>query len=114
MNLDGKVTNPGELRTQITLQRRTVTTNAGGFQAPAWSNIGSVYCKWVNAHGSEVWSAAAAGAEQPATVFIRYNEELDTTCAVLLNSVRFEIVSIDDIRERHEYMELKVKRMREG
>ena len=33
----------------------------------------------------------------------------DETCAVLLGSVRYEIVSIDDVRQRHEYLELKVK-----
>ncbi len=114
MNLNGKVTNPGELRTLISLQQRTITTNDGGFQEPTWTTIGNVYSKWENAHGSEVWAADAAGAEQPATVLIRYNRELDTTCAVLKGSTRFEILSIDDIRERHEYMELKVKRMREG
>lgn len=114
MNLNGKVSNPGELRTPITLQRRAIVTGAGGFQAPSWVNIGSVFCKWENAHGSEVWSADSAGAEQPATLLIRYNRDLDTTCAVLKGSERFEIISIDDIRERHEYMELKIRRMREG
>lgn len=114
MNLNGKTFNPGELRTLISLQQRAITTGSGGFQVPDWETIGSVYAKWENAHGSEVWAADSAGAEQPATVTIRYQEDLDTTCAVLLNGVRFEIISIDDIRQRGELMELKVRRMRSG
>jgi hypothetical protein len=33
---------------------------------------------------------------------------------VLKGTNRYEIVSIDDIQERHEYLELKVKKMRSG
>ena len=114
MNLNGKVTNPGELRTRVVLEQRTVSTASGGFQQPGWSTIAECWAAWENAHGSEVWAADAAQAEQPATVTIRYRAGLDTTCAVRKGPDRFEIVSIDDIRERHEYLALKVRRMRSG
>jgi SPP1 family predicted phage head-tail adaptor len=114
MNLNGKVSNPGELRVPVTLQSRSVTPDAGGFQAPTWATIAEVMAKWSGAHGAEAWTAASIGAEQPATVLIRYQADLDTTCSVLKGTDIFEIVSIDDIQERHEYMELKVKRMRAG
>jgi len=102
------------MRTRITLQQRTVTSGDGGFQTPGWSTLASVWAKWTNVHGSEVWAAQSVQAEQPATVLIRYLAGLDTTCAVLKGSDRFEIVSIDDIQERNEYLELKVQRMRSG
>jgi SPP1 family predicted phage head-tail adaptor len=73
-----------------------------------------VWSKWVNVHGVEVWAAQAEQAEQPATVLIRYQEDIDTTWVIVKDGINFEIVSIDDIRERHEYMELKVKSMRSG
>lgn len=114
MNLNGKTINPGDLRTSVTLQSRTVTVGDGGFPVPSWSTITTVWARWTNVHGSEMWAAQAVEAENAATVLIRYQAGLDRTCAVLKGSERFEIVSIDDIQERHEYMELKVKRMEAG
>jgi len=114
MNLNGRPTNPGDLRTAITLQSRSVSTDAGGFQTVTWAKIADAWCKWENVHGSEAWQANTIGAEQAATVLIRYNALVNETCAILKGTERFEIVSIDDIRERHEYMELKVRRMEGG
>jgi SPP1 family predicted phage head-tail adaptor len=104
----------GELRTRITLQSRSNTTNAGGFQSPSWATIADVWAKWDNAHGSEVWAAQSVQAEAPATVTVRYRTGLDTTCAVFKGSDRYEIISIDDIHDRHVWLELKVRKMRSG
>ncbi len=98
----------------VTLQSRTVSKDAGGFEKPTWTTIAEVWSKWVNVHGSEAWAAQSVQAEQPATVTIRYRSGIDTTCSLLKGSDRFEITSIDDLRERHEYLELKVKRNRSG
>lgn len=114
MNLNGKISNPGELRTLITIQARSVSTETGGFLTPEWSDVAEVWAKWVNAHGAEAWTAASLQAEMPATVTIRYREDIDQSCALLKGANRFEIVSMDNIQERGEYIELKVKRMRSG
>jgi SPP1 family predicted phage head-tail adaptor len=114
MRIGSNLTNPGELRTSITLQSRSVSTETGGFQEPGWSTLATVWAKWQNVHGSEVWAAQSVQAEAPATVLIRYLTGLDTTCVVLKGSDQFEVVSIDDIQERHEYLELKVQRARSG
>jgi head-tail adaptor len=52
--------------------------------------------------------------DAPATVLIRYQSDVDTACAVLKGSLRYEIVSIDNIQERSEYLELRVQRMKAG
>lgn len=114
MILNGKVINPGELRTEITLQKRSPTTGAGGFIQPGWTDIATVWSRWINAHGSEIWAAQAVQAQAPATVLIRYRSDVDTTCVVLNGSIRYEIVSVDDIQARGEYLELKVRRLAPG
>jgi SPP1 family predicted phage head-tail adaptor len=119
VNLNGKPTNPGELRTRVLLAPRSVSIETGGFSRPApdVDNAVSAWAKWVNAHGSEVWTAEASGAESPATVTIRYQAGIDATWFVSKdNGISwFEIVGQpDDIQERHEYLEIKVKRMRSG
>jgi SPP1 family predicted phage head-tail adaptor len=115
MRLGTKTTNPGELRTSISLKSRTVTTNAGGFPVPTWpTTIATVWAKWTNVHGQEAWIAQTAQAGQAATVLIRYRSDIDLTCAVFKGSDRWEIVSMDNVQERGEYLELKVIRKREG
>jgi SPP1 family predicted phage head-tail adaptor len=114
MIIGSKVTNPGEMRTSIELGTRTVTTGTGGFQTAAFTSFATVWAKWSNVHGGEVWQAAALNASKPATVLIRYNASLDETCLVQKGSDVYEIVSIDNIGERGEYMELKVRLMAEN
>lgn len=113
MNLNGKPTNPGEMRTDITIQSRTVS-QSGGFQTPSWGTLATCKCRWTNVHGREVWDAAVVQAEMPATVLLRYVVGVNTSCAVLKGSERFEIVSVDNIQERNEYLELKVRKWRAG
>ena len=97
MNLDGKVTNPGELNIWIELYKRDVTVQTGGFQTPSLVMLAGAWSKWVNVHGQEAWIASSVMAESPATVTIRYRDDLDTTCVAKKAGQFFEIVSIDDI-----------------
>ncbi len=114
MILNGKPINPGDLRTRIDLQKRTVPADAGGAQVPSWATQATIWARWENAHGQEAWIAQSVQAEAPATVLIRYYAGLEPTWAILKGSDRYEIVSVDDIQERREYMELKVRQMRPG
>lgn len=112
MNLNGKITNPGELRVPITLQTPTIGTDAGGAQRPSWSDLAIMQAKWVNVHGAEAWVADQAGkAVSAATVTIRYRADVTTRCSILKGSDRYEIISLDNIQERSEYLELKVRRV---
>lgn len=114
MILNGKVINPGEFRTRITLEQRAIEVEDGGFRKPQWTAVSEVWSRWVNAHGLESMQASLQGAEAPATVLIRYVSGLDTAWSVLNGSTRFEIISVDDIQNRHEFMELRVKRVQGG
>ena len=114
MNINNKTTNPGELNVSIALQSRAVTSDAGGFGIQSWTTVATVWAKWRNLHGAEVWAAQSIGAEGAATVTIRYRSGVDETYAILKGRERYEIISMDDIQEHGEYIELKVRRMREG
>lgn len=114
MLLNGKPTNPGEMRTKITLYERSVTVDAGGFHQASETEIAEVWCKWQNVHGSEVWAAESVNAVQPATVWLRYRDDIDATCLVEKNGLLYKIVSLDNVGERGEYIELKVQRVTEG
>lgn len=116
MLINGKPVNPGELRTAVLLAPRSVTTATGGFQSstPDTSKQVSAWARWTNAHGSEVWAASAAGVSEAATVLIRYQSGIDTSWTISNDNGAswWEIVLLDNIQQRSEYIELKVKRMR--
>lgn len=114
MRLNGNPMNPGDFRYLITIQSRVTVTDAGGFKTFTWSKIADVWAKWENVHGSEVWAADSVNAVGAATVTIRYRSTVDTTCRLLLSSFEYEIVSVDDIQNRHEFIELKVRRVKAG
>ena len=115
MILNGRVFNPGEMRTKVTLKSRQVATATGAFQKPVYTTIAVVWAKWINVHGTEAWAVSQTmGAAQLATVTVRYRAGIDLTCQVVKDSIGWEIVSIDDVQERHEYLELKVKRVTSG
>lgn len=114
MIIGSKVTNPGELRTTVTFLSRGITVNAGGFQVADLVEIDTVKVKWINVHGPETWQAQSVQAESAATLVRRYRSGLDTTCLARKGSDLYEIVSVDDIGERHEYIELKVKKWAPG
>lgn len=109
MNLNGKVTNPGELRTKITLKKRVITQDAGGSQVPAYTTIADVWAKWENAHGMEAVQASSNTALRSATVTVRYRNDVDETCVIVKGGQIWDIVSTDNIRERGEYIELRAQ-----
>lgn len=133
MKLAGKVSNPGEMHVRVVLATRAVVTGPGGAQTKTYPFLAQVWAKWTNVHGSEAWTAGALGAEAAATVLIRYLSGLDESCVVVKGATvsevieegvvtgltytggeKYEIISMDDIGERHEYIELKVKRLIPG
>lgn len=110
MRLNGVISNPGELNTAITIVTRSFTIDAGGAQKPSYATLETAWAKWVNAHGNEVQYSGGEQVEAMATVTIRYLSGIDETCAIQKGSDTYDIISIDDIRERHEYLELKVRK----
>jgi SPP1 family predicted phage head-tail adaptor len=118
MILNGRTINPGELRTPVLLAPRVVSVETGGFQRPApdTDNQVSAWARWTNAHGAESTQAAMAGAEAPATVLVRYRADVDATWYISKDGGAswYELVSLDNIQERGEYLELRVRGMGAG
>lgn len=105
------VVNPGEMRTQITLQTPTVSMDAGGAQKATYANAATnpvVYARWINAHGQENVQNAAQ-AVQRATVTIRHRTDIKTTWRVLKGIDPWQIISIDPVQGRNHWIELIVE-----
>lgn len=106
----------GELRTPIRIQRE-ISDGTGSFAAKKWVDICDesdpnypyILAKWVNVHGSEAWVADSLQAQLGATITIRYRKDVKCAYIILLDETKFKIVSIDNIRQRNEWLEIKVK-----
>lgn len=72
------------------------------------------HCKWVNAYGSEVFAAMQVQVQEPATLTMRYSPKIqpDQLIYKVGDPVPFEIISVNDVEERHSWLEVKVQRRR--
>lgn len=73
------------------------------------SNPVQVYAKWVNVHGAQAIAEQAVMSRRPATVTIRYREDVTPQTRIMKGGKLYEMSTApDDIQERHEYMELQI------
>lgn len=107
--------NAGELRTPITLQVPTIGTDPSGAQTIAWANAPAnpvILAGWVNAHRDKVIANEALKYVQRATVTIRYRNDILPTWRIVKDGMNWTILSIDDVQNRHRWMELIVELQR--
>lgn len=109
MILNGRVFNPGDLRTLVLFQNPSQTMDAGGAQKPSWQDLESAYVKWINVHGLEAVTSQALKTVKRATVTRRYHAHVTERTSIIYNGERWQVISVDDIANRHEYMELIVE-----
>ena len=117
-----KNANAGELRTAIFFKRLERTTNDNGFPVEAEINVFGqndagddvpTMCKWVNAHGNEVWSAMQLQLRDPATLTARYSTLLDDETLIIYRGKDpepYEVISIDNVEQQNIWLEIKVQR----
>ena len=115
-----KQANAGELRTLVYFRRVVKETDEEGYPRVREETVfrdGAgrevpVHCKWVNAHGTEVFAAMQLQLRQPATLTMRYSPLIQPTMLVYKgrDPVPYEVVSVDDVEDRHRWLEVTVQR----
>ena len=112
----------GELRTLVYFRRAVRRVDGEGYplterEEPVFGLDGAgqerpVHCKWVNAHGTEVFTAMQLKVRQPATLTMRYSPLITPALRVYKGSaqVPYEVVSVDDVEDRHRWLEVTVER----
>lgn len=111
-----KSANPGELRTPVLFKHIVRGTDSMGFPVEEEKNVfgegREIRVKWVNAHGTEVFTSMQLELREPATVTMRYSPKITEQCLVYKkgDSRPFEIISMDNVEERGRWLELKVQR----
>ena len=133
-----KDANPGELRVKIIVEAFTEGESKNGFRVLNWFNVFGLddhgidkflKVKWVNLHGSGAWEAMSLQLKEPATLTSRFSPLITETCRILKKSdvvkrdeliaegkqdeadgLYFEVISLDDVENRHEWLEIRVQR----
>lgn len=121
----------GEMRTKVTIQREDAVTRPNGYTEMAWESIfpGPVWCKWVNSHGTEVFDALRLELGEVVTLTMRYSPLVDIRCRVLhagdaaavaaapeaareelARKLAYSIISLDNVEDKGEYLEIKLRR----
>lgn len=119
-----KQASAGELRTRIYIRSVSKSADEDGVSSEEEeeSAIGydaqgreiMYHCKWVNAHGTEVFNAMQLQLRELATLTMRYSPKIkpDQLIYRVGDPVPYEIVSINDVEDRHRWLEVKVGRRR--
>ena len=111
-----KQINPGQLRTLIEIKACIEIKDEDGFKIRDWVNVFGegvfVGCHWANVHGQEVLTAASLDLREPATLTMRYSNKITPECRIYKkgDSRPYEIISLDNVNERDQWLEIKVQR----
>lgn len=111
----------GAMRTRIRImdwptKDPSTQTDADGYRDQKRVNVfgegKTRACMWANAHGSEVYTAHQAGVLEPATLTMRWSPKITSTAEIYRDqdSQPYEVISLNDVENRHVWLEIKVKR----
>ena len=108
--------NAGELNTPVMFKKFTRTADNDGFPKEELENVFDVpmMCSWVNAHGQGAWLGMQLQLRDPAIITMRYSPKLMNNSLQIFkggDDRPFEIISIDNIKERNEWIEMRIQRM---
>jgi SPP1 family predicted phage head-tail adaptor len=99
----------GEMRHRITIQRIAITTNENGYEVESPEVVNEVWAKVSNLHGSEFFAAKAVQSANTVKFTIRYISGLDQSMQIIFQDKGYNITSIDNIKYRNEYIEIRAK-----
>ncbi|MGB9813526.1 MAG: phage head closure protein [Thermovenabulum sp.] len=103
--------NIGDMRHRITLQKKMNIVDADGFTTQQWQDVATVWAAVENLHGREYWEAAAVQAENTVKFTIRYRPDVDQTMRILFKGKVYNILSVDNIKYRNEFIEIKAREL---
>jgi head-tail adaptor len=104
----------GPPTTPIRIQSKIADTNDNAVAEITWTDIiaEDIKCEWQNKFGGKFYEAAAVKAKEPATLRLWYIPGITPDCRVVRKSdnAAFDIINIDDVKNRHMVLEIEVKR----
>lgn len=112
--------NLGDLNRTIIIQKRSCRIDENGFQVEEWRDVATVHCMVTNIHGKElVDNIDMMTSNTYKRMKFKYKKYLDENIypnvsydyRILYRNFYWNITSIDDIKDRHDYMEVLVTKI---
>lgn len=97
----------GALNKRITLQELKTNINENGFEIEEWIDFKTIWAEVTNLYGREYFEAAAVQMENTVKFTIRYLDGIDTSMRILFKGRHYNIKSIDNIKYRNKFIEIK-------
>lgn len=95
------------LNKRITIQELKLSINENGFEIEEWIDYKRIWAGVSNLHGREYFDAAAIQMENTVKFTIRYLPGIDTSMRIVFKDKNYNITSIDNIKYRNRFMEIK-------
>ena len=95
----------GALDQRVTLQQRSVTTDAYGQDTIVWVDIATVWAQCQALRGREFFAAAQTQQEQTVKVRIRHRADVDQKCRLVWQGVNHDITGVIPVG-RKDFLEL--------
>lgn len=83
----------GKMDQRVTLQSRSVTTDAVGQDTITWVDVATVWAQRINQRGAEAFAAAQMGDDDVVELHIRHRADVLTTWRLEWDGVGYDITS---------------------
>lgn len=104
----------GEMRTRVTIQKIQTGQDREGFNTREYIKIfpGPIWCKWEWERGTETFENERQRLEERAVITVRYTDKITQRCMLWKEKDKtpWEIVAINDIDDRHRWLQITLKR----
>ena len=104
----------GDLREHVTLQRKTNGKDARGFPWESWADVCECAAMAQSVSSRDFYQAYAAKAQDVITFTLRWVEGLNTSWCVQFEGEYYEILEVNWLGLRRDYVQLKTKRTRQA
>lgn len=93
--------NPGNFRTRIMIQKKSVTHNSYNEPIETWKDAYPLWADVINTGGGEFYAAQKLNAMTTAVFRVRYVSAIDTLNRIKYGNRIFEILFVNDVSEKH-------------
>jgi SPP1 family predicted phage head-tail adaptor len=100
----------GGMDQRVTLQSRSVATDAMGQDTITWVDVATVWARRINQRSAEAFQAAQMGDDDVVELHIRHRADVLTTWRLQWGGVGYDISSVSDFGGRKDRTRLLVRK----